>query len=130
MEKGWGCAEPHRAMLLPGVLYPRQLIRKALTDIGKIRPAYSYTLRKDICVVVKRFQADPTIPDNLKKALGITVPASKTPPITPTALVGQTTRGKFDHTGVTPGQPLAYKVVAARAPQLSNPSLPVTVYAP
>ncbi len=43
-------------------------------------------------------------------------------------IVGQTTRSKFDHTGVTPGQPFAYKVVAARADQASFPSAPVTVY--
>ncbi len=43
-------------------------------------------------------------------------------------MVGQTTRSKFDHVGVTPGQPLAYKVVAARANQASLPSAPVTVY--
>lgn len=137
------------------------------------------TLRKNIRTVVKRIQGQPGVPDNLKKALGITVtasPTSRTPPITPTALVanpqaaginslswktmgnksttqyviysksyspatrletdtgwtmvGQTTRGKFNHKGVTPGQPLAYKVVAARAQQFSNPSLPVTVYVP
>lgn len=43
-------------------------------------------------------------------------------------MVGQTTRSKFDHIGVTPGQPVAYKVAAARADQTSLPSVPVTVY--
>lgn len=52
---------------------------------------------------------------------------------TPTAdtgwmMVGQTTRSKFDHRGVTPGQPFAYKVVAARADQTSQPTAPVVVY--
>lgn len=43
-------------------------------------------------------------------------------------IVGQTTRSRFDHTGVTPGVPMAYKVLAARADQASLPSLPATVY--
>lgn len=43
-------------------------------------------------------------------------------------MVGQTTRSRFDHKNVTPGQPLAYKIVAARAEQTSQPTAPVTVY--
>ncbi len=43
-------------------------------------------------------------------------------------MVGQTTRSRFDHRGVTPGQPFAYKVVAARADQTSQPTAPVVVY--
>lgn len=43
-------------------------------------------------------------------------------------MVGQTTRSRFDHRDVTPGQPFAYKVVAARADQFSQPTAPVTVY--
>lgn len=43
-------------------------------------------------------------------------------------IVGQTTRAKFAHAGVTPGVPMAYKVMAARADQASLPSLPATVY--
>ena len=44
------------------------------------------------------------------------------------SIVGQTTRAKFVHAGVTPGVPMAYKVMAARADQSSLPSLPATVY--
>lgn len=43
-------------------------------------------------------------------------------------MVGQTTRSRFDHTDVTPGQPLAYRIVAARAQQKSAATAPVTVY--
>lgn len=43
-------------------------------------------------------------------------------------MVGQTTRSRFQHGGNTPGVPMAYKVLAARANQASLPSLPVTVY--
>lgn len=42
--------------------------------------------------------------------------------------VGQTTRARFDHAGVIVGQPMAYRVMAARADQASLPSLPATVY--
>ena len=43
-------------------------------------------------------------------------------------MVGQTTRARFEHVGVIPGMPMAYKVQAARAGLASNPSAPVTVY--
>lgn len=43
-------------------------------------------------------------------------------------IVGSTTRTAFKHTGVAPGAPMAYRVMAARAGNLSNPSLPATVY--
>lgn len=43
-------------------------------------------------------------------------------------MVGQTTRAAFQHRGVTPGVPMAYKVQAMRADLASEPSLPATVY--
>jgi hypothetical protein len=43
------------------------------------------------------------------------------------AIVGTTTRAAFTHMGVTPGAPMAYRVMAARAGNISNPSLPATV---
>lgn len=44
-------------------------------------------------------------------------------------MVGLTTKAVFQHQGVTPGVPMAYKVMAARAGLSSQPSLPATVYA-
>ena len=44
------------------------------------------------------------------------------------AMVGTTTRSAFKHMGVTPGAPMAYRVMASRAENISNPSLPATVY--
>jgi hypothetical protein len=43
-------------------------------------------------------------------------------------MVGLTTASRFKHNGVTPGSPMAYKVMAVRAGNSSLPSLPVTVY--
>lgn len=149
----------------------------AATAAVQIKNADTKTMLQNVRALVNTIQAQPTVPDNLKALLGITVRAASgvsTPPITPTALVaephasgvntlswktmgnkgttqyvvyakayspavsldaeagwnmvGQTTRGRFDHRGVTAGQPLAYKIVAARARQVSSPSLPVTVY--
>jgi hypothetical protein len=44
------------------------------------------------------------------------------------AIIGSTTRSAFKHFGVTPGAPMAYRVMASRADNVSNPSLPATVY--
>ena len=46
----------------------------------------------------------------------------------PFAVVGNTTKAKFDHTGQTPGVMMTYRVTATRADASSLPSLPVTVY--
>lgn len=55
-------------------------------------------------------------------------PATRLEADTDWTMVGQTTRSRFDHIGVTPGQPLAYRIVAARAQQKSAATAPVTVY--
>jgi hypothetical protein len=43
-------------------------------------------------------------------------------------MVGTTTKAAFAHKGVTPGESMAYKVLATRAGNSSDPSEPATVY--